>query len=170
MATEQQRKRILDEARATIAARIDAGADDGLARWNALRKAHQEPEPEGGVAMAAPEPPPAPVAPNLDPGGWNAWFHASYDAAQAEQSQLSPFLTELLGDLIAHERHKFEKALAQERRRFDLALAKLRTELCQQMTDTIGRIERVISSERIVRGVEREAADRRVAGEPDKLN
>jgi hypothetical protein len=170
MTTEQQ-KRILDEARATIAARLDAAAgqsDDGFARWNALRKAHQEPEPEGGATMAAPEPPPAPVAANPDPDGWNAWFRANYDAAQAEQSQISPFLTELLGDLIAHERHEFDKALAQERRQFELALAKLRTELCQQMTDTIGRIERVISSDRIARGVEREAADRRAAGEPDK--
>lgn len=168
MTTQAEKERVLREARATIAARLDAAAgqsDDGFARWNALKKAHQEPEPEGGAAMAAPEP--APAA-NPDPDGWNAWFRANYDAAQAEQSQISPFLTALLGDLLAHERNEFDKALARERRQFELALAKLRTELCQQMTDTIGRIERVISSDRIARGVEREAADRRAAGEPDK--
>jgi hypothetical protein len=146
--TQEERKRIIDEARALVIGKLDA--DNGLAAWSTGRKARQEPEPEGGAAMAAPEPPPAPVAANPDPGGWNAW-------AQAEQSQLSPFMTQLLGDLIAHERHEFDKALARERRQFELALAKLRTELCTHITDTLGRIERVICAERIVR-------DERAAG------
>jgi hypothetical protein len=174
--TQAEKERVLREARQTVLGRLSDDETDALAAWNAGREARDEPDPESGVPARADSPKPAPgfdkrsAAANPDPGGWNAWFRANYDAAQAEQSQLSPFLTELLGDLIAHERRKFDKALAQEHRRFDLAIARLRTELCTHITDTLGRIERVISSERIVRGVEHEAADRRVAGEPDKLN
>jgi hypothetical protein len=158
MATQAEKERVLREARQTVLGRLSDDETDALAAWNAGRKARDEPDPESGVPARADSPKPAPAAANPDPGGWNAWFRANYDAAQAEQSQLSPFMTELFGELIAHERHKFDKALAQERRRFEKAINELRTELCTHITDTLGRIERVICAERIVASTSPEAS------------
>jgi hypothetical protein len=155
MTTQQERKRILDAARATLSAKLDADVSgegpDALAAWQQRRKRDDPDEPP-----PVPEPPPPPV----DWSGWETWVQARIEAAlERERAWQFEAVGEAVGEL-----------LNKESRRFELALAKLRTELCQQMTDTVVKIEGVVTADRIARGVEREAADRRAAGDSPKVN
>jgi hypothetical protein len=165
--TENEKRAILDAARATIARKLDFGAhdeDDGLARWESLqKKAHREPEPEGGAPMPEPEPAPAPV-PVINSEAWNAWWRANYATAQAKQSELTPFMNVLWGEVLAHERNEYEKALAQERRRSEKAINELRSEMTRLVRDTLVHIEGVVTADRVARGIGRDAA----AAPPDK--
>jgi hypothetical protein len=62
------------------------------------------------------------------------------------------------------QKAEVERLIARERGQIDLAIAKLHTEICKEMTDSVYRIERVFTADRVARGLEREA-DR-----PNKVN
>jgi hypothetical protein len=146
MTTQQERKRIIDAARATLIGRLDAGEQttsrcrefsgepDPLAAWQQRRKRDEPEEPP-----PVPEPAPAPI----DWPKMQAWLD-SHVAAAIERER-NWWLNEFLPPLLAEVQDQSAIELSYDMRKLNAELAELRA--------VIGELRALMAADRAARGI-----------------
>jgi hypothetical protein len=132
MATAEQRKRVLDEARATLRSKglntTDTLDRDALAQWSALKRARQEDEPPPAASSAEPAP--------VDWERWQAWLDSHVGAAIEKERQgtlvaVGEFVAEMIEQARRESKNLVDEARRASKNDFADEVRALRIELCE---------------------------------------